>query len=254
MNKTDKISIYIINKNYAKFLNEALQSIKIQSYKNLEIVIIDDHSSDKSAEIIKDFKKKNKNVKIILNKKSIGLIKNINRAIKKCTGKYILRLDSDDYLHPKAIELLHSILKKDKNIGLVFPNFFWINNKSKIISKFNYNYEKACSPKNIPAHGACSMISKKILNKIGMYSNKFDRQDGYYIWFKILKNKYKIHHERKHLFYYRKHKDNLSKNLKKIYISRINIINYFLQKKTNFHTDLINHKKKTIKLLNTKIT
>ena len=87
-----------------------------------------------------------------------------------------------------------------------------------------------------------------------MYSNKFDRQDGYYIWFKILKNKYKIHHERKHLFYYRKHKDNLSKNLKKIYISRINIINYFLQKKTNFHTDLINHKKKTIKLLNTKIT
>ena len=53
-------------------------------------------------------------MKIILNKKSIGLIKNINRAIKKCTGKYILRLDSDDYLHPKAIELLHSILKKIK--------------------------------------------------------------------------------------------------------------------------------------------
>ena len=87
MNKTDKISIYIINKNYAKFLNEALQSIKIQSYKNLEIVIIDDHSSDKSAEIIKDFKKKNKNVKIILIK-SIILIKKYKSSNKKVRKIY----------------------------------------------------------------------------------------------------------------------------------------------------------------------
>jgi len=249
MNNKNKISIYIINKNYAKFLNKALESVKIQSYKNIEIIIIDDHSSDKSTNVIKDFKKKNENVTTIFNKKSIGLIKNINRAIKQCKGQYVLRLDADDYLHPKAIEALYNIARSDKKIGLVFPNFYWIHQKSKIISRFNYKCKKICSSKNIPAHGACSLIKKEILKKIGMYSNKFDRQDGYYIWFKILANNYKIYHEKKHLFYYRKHTNNLSKNKKKIYRARINIINYFLQKNTKLHADLISHKRDTLKLL-----
>ena len=73
--------------------------------------------------------------------------------------KYILRLDSDDYLHPKAIELLHSILKKDKNIGLVFPNFFGLIISQKLYPSLII-IRKKLTPKNIPAHGACSKTAK----------------------------------------------------------------------------------------------
>ena len=59
------------------------------------------------------------------------------------------------------------------------------------------------------------MINKSILIKIGNYNKKFDRQDGYYLWLLILLNNYKIKHTQDNLFYYRKHKNNLSKNKKK---------------------------------------
>ena len=57
-----KITIYVVNRNNENFLDECLNSIINQTYKNLEIIIVDDHSSDDSIQIIKNFKKRTKNL------------------------------------------------------------------------------------------------------------------------------------------------------------------------------------------------
>ena len=158
-----KITIYVVNRNNENFLDECLNSIINQTYKNLEIIIVDDHSSDDSIQIIKNFKKENKKSIIIRNKKKIGLVKSILKAVKKSSGKFIIRLDSDDYLESDAISKMYLGIKNDKKLAMIFPNFTWINSRSKILKKFDYKIKKKIIGLNTqPAHGACSMINKSI--------------------------------------------------------------------------------------------
>ena len=91
------VTVYITNRNYGKYLDQSIQSVLNQEYKNIFIIIIDDASSDNSKKILKKYKE-NKLIKIIHNKTKKGLIKCANIAIKEAKGKYVLRLDADDYL------------------------------------------------------------------------------------------------------------------------------------------------------------
>ncbi|NLZ24525.1 glycosyltransferase, partial [Candidatus Dojkabacteria bacterium] len=75
-----------------------------QTYKNLEIMLSDDASSDNTVNILKEYKKKDKRIKIIKNKENLGISLNMNNGIKQCTGKYIAILDSDDWAYPYRIE------------------------------------------------------------------------------------------------------------------------------------------------------
>ena len=81
INKEPIITVYITNKNYGVYLEKAIKSVLKQSFKKIELIIVDDGSSDNSREIIEKYKKK-KIYKIIYNKKSIGLIKSSNIASK----------------------------------------------------------------------------------------------------------------------------------------------------------------------------
>ena len=99
------VTIYITNRNYGVYLEKAILSALNQTYKNIEVIIIDDSSNDNSHEILKKFEE-NKKVKIINNNKKRGLIKSSLKAIKLSKGDFILRLDADDFLDHKAINSL----------------------------------------------------------------------------------------------------------------------------------------------------
>lgn len=238
------VTIYITNHNYSKYLKRSIQSVLNQSYKKILLIIIDDNSKDNSKEIIKDHQK-NKNIKIFFNKKNKGLIKCANLALKNSKGTYIMRLDADDYLSKNAIKHLVDNIKNKKKIMMIFPNFFKINEKSKIISKYRYKTKSKYSLYDEPAHGACCLINVKFLKKIGGYNELFDRQDGYYLWYSILSRKKSICHINKFLFYYRMHQHNLSKQKKKILLTRLRIINFFLKK--NLFIKEFNYQKKITK-------
>ena len=243
------ITIYITNCNYGKYLKTAIESSINQTYKKIDLIIVDDASIDISKKILEKYEKYDF-ITIIYNKKRRGLVKSSNIAVRASKGKFILRLDADDYLHPDALEKMYSEIKKYSNVALIFPDYYLVNGKSKILSRFKYKHKTNYTLNDLPAHGACSLINKKMFMKIGGYSEKFDRQDGYYIWFSILFNKLKIMHYEKPLFYYRKHGKNLSREMKKILRTRLNILKHFLNKNFQFKSILLLHKKNTITRLN----
>ena len=146
-------------------------------------------------------------------------------------GDFILRLDADDFLNKNAIKLMIDKIKDKENYGLIFCDYYYIDDKSKIISRFKYKHKKTYNIMDTPALGACCLINKKNYMKIGGYNNLFDRQDGYYLWILMNLNNFKILHLRKPLFFYRKHGKNLSNDKLKILQTRIKIIHYFLYKK-----------------------
>ena len=105
--------------NSSKYLEKCLKSILEQNknFFSYNIIFIDDGSTDNSLAIAKVKLKNNRNSKIIINKKNIGLSKSCNKAIKACTTKYFIRVDSDDYVSKNFI---HFFEKKLKIIKILF--------------------------------------------------------------------------------------------------------------------------------------
>ena len=224
------VTVYITNYNYGKFIKKAINSVLNQTFKNYELIIIDDGSKDKSVEIIKEFQNK-KNIKIIYQKNK-GLVVSNNLALRLSKAKYIMRLDSDDWLDPHALEIMSNILERDKRISLVFPDYYEVDKNGKILRQMRRHNFKKVKLFDQPAHGACTMIRKENLLDIGGYDEEFNCQDGYYLWLKFIK-KYVVRNVNLPLFYYRQHEKSLSKNNKRILLNRSKIISKLQTKEKN---------------------
>jgi len=121
INKLPKVSIYIPNYNYGKYLEIAITSALTQTYEDIEIIVIDDASTDNSIETLKKYIFPGSRVKVIFNETNIGLPASANKAISICRGKYIIRIDADDMLLPDAIEKLLDSM--DDELGMVFSGY-----------------------------------------------------------------------------------------------------------------------------------
>ena len=221
------ITIYITNHNYGKFISKSVESVLNQTFKNFELIIIDDGSTDNSINIIKKYYNNNKNINFIKQRRK-GLVASNNIAINIAKGKYIMRLDADDWLHKNALKEMLSVMEKNLKIAMVFPDYYEVDVNGKIISRFVRHDFKKVNLKDQPAHGACSLIRLKILKKIGGYDEKFMCQDGYYIWMKLLK--FHVENVNKPLFYYRKHGLNLTSNISFINKTKSRILEYINKK------------------------
>ena len=106
----NKVSILMTVYNAEKYLKQSIYSVINQTYKNWELIIVDDCSTDKSLSIIKRFK--NKKFRIFPLKKKIGRTKALNFGLKKIKGNYVAILDADDISNKKRIETQINFFKK----------------------------------------------------------------------------------------------------------------------------------------------
>lgn len=234
------ISVYIVNRNYGRYLENAFKSVLNQNFKSFEIIVIDDASNDKSKKIIKKFETKNL-CRAIYNKVSKGLIKSSNIAIKSAKGEFVLRLDADDYLDKNALTILYNEIKKDKNIALVYSDYFLVDDKKNILSLEKQLKRSKSKLDDKPVLAACCLIRKSSLFSVNLYDERFNRQDGYDLWYKLIQN-YKLKHISLPLFYYRRHSNNLTKNQSRLYKTRTKILRKFSEKKSkikNLHINCV---------------
>ena len=123
----DIVSVIVPIYKVEEYLEECIGSIVNQSYRDLEIILIDDGSPDKCPNICDTWGKKDSRIKVI-HKKNGGLSDARNAGLNICSGKYIAFVDSDDMIRPNMIELLMSTLKREKadicacNINCIYPD------------------------------------------------------------------------------------------------------------------------------------
>lgn len=212
INKDPLVSIYIVSHNYGKYLTQSIRSVLNQTYKNWELIIVNDNSKDETFKISNKFFKQNRKIINLINYKTTkGLQRIANKVLNICNGEYILRLDADDWLDENALIILVNKAKKYKNIGAVFGNYFLANDKGKLVGfdreMNNDNFEKN---KFVAPHGACTLFKTSELKKIGGYSEDITSQDGWEAWYK-LKEKNLIKSVNNIVFYYRQHAESVSK-------------------------------------------
>ena len=108
--KYPPISIVLATYNGSLFLSEQLESIVTQTYPNIEIIVVDDCSTDNTIEILKSFQIKYCNLKIFLNDTNLGYVKNFEKGCSLATGEYSARCDQDDYWHPEKLSKMQAAI------------------------------------------------------------------------------------------------------------------------------------------------
>ncbi|MGL5082586.1 MAG: glycosyltransferase family 2 protein [Microcoleaceae cyanobacterium] len=114
------VSLIIPTFNGEKFITEALESAVSQTYSNLEIIISDDGSTDRTLDLVNAFKAQSLAPLKVITHSNYGLVKNLNFCIEKAQGKYIKFLFQDDLLEPECVAKMVHLAEQDLNIGLVF--------------------------------------------------------------------------------------------------------------------------------------
>lgn len=175
INEKENVSVIISTYNSKEYIGKTLDSILQQIYKNIEIIIIDDCSTDGTIEYIKD-NYNNENIRIFKNDKKLGINSNRKKAIIYSKGKYIVFLnDKDRFIDSKYIEDAVDTMEKNKKIAIVCGNHISYNLSKTIMTEQNYPYEREVSGKElftnfssinypIPSISA-SVFRKKVLEK-----------------------------------------------------------------------------------------
>ena len=218
MNYEPLVSVIIVNYNNADYINECLSSIVNQKYKNIEVIVVDDRSTDKSLKILNEHMAK---IKLIVNKKktkfgSFNQINSYKNGFDISAGEIIFFLDSDDYFSNKKISKIVKYFKDNKKEQLVFdlPIYLYKNYSKKFFLK-----RKFLILSNWPRFSRQSCISLrrdyakeifKLTNVKKYHKIWFDFRVAIYSFIKFKK----INIIKSHLTYYRQNPNTASKQFK----------------------------------------
>lgn len=216
------ITVYILNYNYGEFVAAAIESVLNQTYRNFELIVIDDGSTDGSREILHHYCK-NPKINLVLQPRK-GFIKSCNVAIGLAKGRYIIRLDADDVFYPQILDSLYNEMIKNENTGYVFCDYFETDASGDVkIEKRQFNKDLHGMISSVIPHGACLLIRLSFLRQISGYPESIQCQDGTYLW-KSFKDKFNPAYISKPLFEYRRHGKNMSNNISLITTTRQEIL------------------------------
>lgn len=214
------VTVVVVSYNHSKFVKENLDSIKNQTYKNIQLIVGDDASPDQSAEVIEQWLQENKfSAQKNFHIQNTGLAAMLNECVALAKGKYIKLIAADDFLHPQALEKSVSKLESLGNkYGMLFTNTHTIDNDSNIIEDIaNYNTLGNIDPhifrkeliKGNRIAALTVLLRTDVLKETGKYDSKFIVED-FYRWL-MISEKYLIGYIPEKLAYYRMHQENISK-------------------------------------------
>ena len=202
--KQIKISVIIPVFNQEKYVGRCLRSILSQSFDEsfYEVIVVDDGSNDYSIKILEAFSDK---IKIIKHKENLGLPSALNSGIKNARGKYIVRLDSDDYVNFDYLNILYLYIEYN-NFDAVACDYYLVDDNEKILEKRN------CLEFPI----GCAIIFRvDQLIDIGMYDKDFLINEEVELRQRFEK-KYSVERVPLPLYRYRQHVSNMTKKIDEI--------------------------------------
>lgn len=201
---TSEISVSIIvpTHNRELYIGRCLRSLLSQTIpkKTYEIIVIDDGSTDKTSAVLNAFKEE---IVLIKNKKNLGLPKSLNIGIKKAKGRFIVRVDSDDYVNKEFLNFLEMYLLYNNETQAVSCDYYRVDDKENILSQENSEKKPI---------GCAIMFRIEALIDIGLYDKNFKIHEEKDLKIRFLK-KYRIDRIPIPLYRYRSHKNNMTKKL-----------------------------------------
>lgn len=222
------VSIIVITYNSSDFVLETLQSVKEQTYRNLELIVSDDCSTDGTVEICRKWIEENKSrfcrIECLIADKNIGISSTCNRGLYIAKGDWLKFIAGDDLLHPNCIENLLNFVISNSEAKVIESevqefietyhqnNFISYHSKNNLFHRFGITAKKQFE---ILLDGNCvnavgTFINRQTLLEVNGFEEKYKYLDDYPIWLKLLKSDYKIFFLEKLTTYYRIHSSSIT--------------------------------------------
>lgn len=217
------VSVIVASYNHERYIEKCINSLFKQTYKNIEILVIDDCSSDSTWEKLNKFN--DSRLSIQRNKNNLGTVSTINKLIEKSKGEYIAFIGSDDYWKEDKLSKQVDILESNKKYGACFSNALFVDDNNCVIQEqipddidINVFKHKNGSQQdllrelfeklNFLCHPSC-LIRKSVINDIGLFSERYMQLHDMEYWIRLL-YKYNIYIMEEATVYYRRSKKNES--------------------------------------------
>lgn len=202
-----KVSVVLPTYNGSKYIQESIESILCQTWKDFELIIVNDCSTDSTLEIIKEFAKKDSRIKIISNETNQKLPKSLNIGFKTACGDFFTWTSDDNRMKPKALEIMCEKLEHNPELGLVYCDMDRIDAEGNLIEEVKWPeshelYKGDCV-------GACFMYRASVTKKIGGYDENMFLAEDYEYWLRIWKES-SIAHIPVNAYQYRVHNASLT--------------------------------------------
>ena len=162
--KGPDVSVVVTNFNYGQYIRRCLRSLVSQDLDRTryEIIVVDDHSTDDSLQAIAAFRNAG-DIKVIVNKKNLGVGGSSRVGVDHSCGKYFVRVDADDYVQPPFLSMLYNVLRFCPNYVGVSCDYFLTDNDERIMSVQSFKDEGL----------ACGlMLRTSYLERIGSYNRR----------------------------------------------------------------------------------
>ena len=201
------ISVIIPCHNSAEYISETLDSLLASSWKNFEVLAIDDASSDNTVDILRSYQQRDNRIHIIEQQQNTYCVIARQNAIAHAKGEYLVCLDSDDKLAPTYLEKCVSAAEQDKSLSIVYTDgmLFGRKNGPWKIPEF--------APRQFLMH--CSiyvsaLIRKSDFDAVGGFDTSLTLCEDWELFISIIKNGGKVHRIHEPLFFYRQRLDHSS--------------------------------------------
>lgn len=200
------VSIVMPVYNGEKYLRQSINSVLNQTFKDWNLIIVDDCSTDSSPEIMKEYAQSDDRIQVIYNKVNSKIPTSLNNGFEKASGKYYTWTSDDNIYEPDAIERMVKYLDEHNNVGLVYSDMKFIDEEGNETGLFR------SEPKDIFSNnciGACFMYRADVAKRVGGYSKDWFLVEDYEYWLRI-RNMCDIGHVDGLLYQYRRHGGSLS--------------------------------------------
>jgi len=205
-----KVSVIVPAYNSEEFIEKCLVSILAQTYKNLELIVCDDGSSDRTLDIVTNLSQKDNRIYVLHNKENMGISFSRNKCLDVSTGDLIALCDSDDWWDPNKLKLQINLMTL-KNASLSHCNAFVVDEEANILGE-------KCMPKIVNRKNliyrnflinSSVVFSRDILGRV-KYRNI--KHEDYLFWLEVFCNDLFSVSTENSLVYYRLHSNNVTKN------------------------------------------
>ncbi len=187
MNDTPLVSVIMPAYNSASFIKDAIQSVQAQTHTNWELFVIDDASTDPTAEVVLKLSKNDRRIHLIRNSENAGTGNARNKGIKAATGSYISFLDADDFWLPEKLEIQLNFMK-EHDLIMCFSSYLLMNENGKRTGKMVEALPILTYGKLLRSNYVGNLTGIYNASKIGkIYSPHLRKRQDWALWLSILK-------------------------------------------------------------------
>ena len=213
------LTIYIVSTGHHTFLKKAIESV-LNHKLDLCIYVVETSSDPidqkKSDQLVQSFGLD------LFKLQNYKLPQVANYILNHVTSPFVMRLDADDWVSEDFVSIMLKKIK-EKAFDAYIPSYIETDSDGAYLREVSRDQLSVSKIKDNPPHGACTIFSTNFLKKVGGYSSLYDRQDGYYMWLKILRyGTFTCVPSAK--FYYRQHSFNLTGNQRELWNVRASML------------------------------